>query len=81
MEERRSGPIPRCCDSEMVLLRSGRRAGVALWLWRCHVCERFEWTRHRYDHAMFWVGAMTVAIEAKRDELVADAYSPDVPPG
>lgn len=61
----------------MVLLRSGRRAGFALWLWRCPVCERFEWTNRRYDGATFWVGAIGRAIEAKRDELVADAYSAD----
>jgi len=28
----------------MVLLRSGRRANFALWLWRCPICESFEWT-------------------------------------
>ena len=59
----------------MVLLRSGRRAGFAIWMWRCSLCERFAWTNRRYDGAPFWVGAMGAAIEAKRDELVADSYS------
>jgi hypothetical protein len=67
--------MPQCCESSMVLLRSGRRANLALWLWRCLVCESFEWTSARYDSKLFWVGAMGRAIHAAQTELVADAYS------
>ena len=81
MEESRKGPIPRCCGSEMVLLRSGRRANFAIWLWRCPVCERFGWTNRRYDGQTFWVGAMGDAVLAKRAELIADAYSAEEPRG
>jgi hypothetical protein len=81
MEELRESPIPYCCDREMTLLRSGRRANFAIWLWRCGVCERFEWTNRRYDGKTFWVGAMGRAVVAKMAELVADAYSTDGPSG
>ena len=65
----------------MVLLRSGRRANFALWLWRCPICESFEWTSQRYDSKLFWVGAMGRAIQAAREKLVADAYSGDTVEG
>jgi len=81
MEEPRSVPIPLCCGSRMVLLRSGRRACFAIWLWRCPVCEGFEWTNRRYDGETFWVGAMGRAIRAEQDELIADAYSGGAQPG
>lgn len=77
MEEVGSEPIPECCGERMVLLTSGRRAGFAIWIWSCCVCERFESTSRRYDGETFWVGAMGDAIHAKRAELIADAYSSD----
>ena len=66
--------IPKCCSREMTLIRSGRRANFAIWVWRCPVCERFESTNCRYDGHAFWVGAMGDALLAKVDELIADAY-------
>ena len=81
MEEPRTGPIPECCGDAMVLLRWGKRANFAIWLWRCPTCERFRWTNRRYDGALFWVGAMARALDAARNELLADAYSADTPSG
>lgn len=69
--------MPECCGSKMVLLRSGRRAGFAVWIWRCGVCERFESMNRRCDGERFWVGAMGDALQVKRTELFADAYSPE----
>ena len=74
--ENGDGPAPRCCGTAMTLLRSGSRANFAIWIWRCPVCERFETTNRRYDGRHFWVGAMGRAIQAKIDELIADAYAP-----
>lgn len=71
----RGAPAPECCGREMTALRSGRRAGFAIWIWRCPVCERFEVTSRRYDGQRFWVGAIGNALVAKVDELIADAYS------
>jgi len=72
-------PAPECCGSRMTALRWARRAGFAIWIWRCPVCERFEATSSRYDGQTFWVGAMGEALVAKIDELIADAYSDDSP--
>jgi hypothetical protein len=66
---------PECCDCEMTALRWGRRAGFAIWIWRCSVCETFEVTSFRYDGRRFWVGAMGRALVGKVDELIEDAYS------
>jgi hypothetical protein len=59
----------------MTALRWGRRAGFAIWIWRCVVCERFDVTSCRYDGQSFWVGAMGDALSAKLEELIAHAYS------
>jgi hypothetical protein len=74
MESEPEGPIPVCCGREMTLIRSGRRANFAIWIWRCATCERFESTNRRYDGQSFWVGAMGDAVAAKIDELIADSY-------
>ena len=79
MENQSTEPLPRCCGREMTLIRSGRRANFAIWIWRCSVCERFDSTNCRYDGQSFWVGAMGRAIQAKIDELIADAYADDLP--
>lgn len=63
---------PDCCGEAMTLVRSGREAGFAIWIWRCHVCERSAATNRRYDGHDFWVGAMGRAVVAKIDELIAD---------
>jgi hypothetical protein len=81
MWEAGRAPIPACCGSQMVLLRSGRRAGFAIWVWRCAVCERFDSTNRRYDGDTFWVGTMGEAVRAKRMELIADAYGASGPVG
>lgn len=75
MENEQVGPVPVCCGREMALVRSGRRANFAIWLWRCSICERFESTNSRYDGQTFWVGAMGEAVLARIDELIADAYA------
>lgn len=79
MENESTGPIPECCGREMTLIRSGRRANFAIWIWRCSVCEQFRSTSRRYDGRHFWVGAMGAAVQAKIDELLADAYTVDPP--
>ena len=68
-------PITICCAREMALLRSGRRANFAIWMWRCPICERFEITNRRYDGQHFWLGAMGDALREKVNELIADAYA------
>lgn len=67
-------PIPSCCGTEIVLLRHGRRANFAIWIWRCRICESFDSTNCRYDGETFWVGAMGTALQAELTELIADAY-------
>lgn len=74
MEIEPEDPTPVCCGREMTLIRSGRRANFAIWIWRCPTCERFANTSRRYDGQTFWVGAMGAAVAAKIDELIADAY-------
>ena len=61
----------------MTLIRSGRCANFAIWIWRCRVCERVESTNRRYDGEHFWVGAMGRAIAATTAELIADADTSD----
>lgn len=68
------GPAPTCCGVEMTLVNTGRRAGFALWIWRCPVCERFGETNRRYDGQLFWVGAMGDAIAKEQARLIAEAY-------
>jgi hypothetical protein len=63
----------------MVLIRSGKAANFAVWIWRCSTCEAFRTTTRRFDGKRFWVGAMGRAVVAKIDELMADAYAPPGP--
>jgi hypothetical protein len=68
-------PAPQCCGSKMTALRWGRRAGFAIWIWRCVVCERFNATSFRYDGQSFWVSAFGNVLTETLEELIADAYS------
>jgi len=79
METEPDDPTPLCCGREMTLIRSGRRANFAIWIWRCSICERFTNTNERYDGQTFWVGAMGAAVAATIGELIADAYGSDPP--
>lgn len=79
MSTHTDGPTPVCCGREMTIIRSGRYAGFAIWIWRCTVCERFTSTNRRYDGHNYWVGAMGEAVLAEINDLIANAYAPDDP--